>query len=489
MGNKESTQPAPTTEIIKPAGPEFGLAERFANWSYDTASSVSHSVLQSGISLSEKALNVDWIASFAKWLFGESSPYILVFLKLLSTYVKDVPPPQLLFGWFILENHLRIPFPVSGKAVTMEDLEEVAYWSRFTLAIYGWKLIQTFISGSLFTVVSSLGGSIISAQKEVAQNIACYQMMTGLEGDTLIHCDWFSSHMAPAHLIAVDHGKQTIVISFRGTMDANDILADLVCESMEWETMITHMGFLACAQNKMKQTEEIVVKAFEDYKYNVVVTGHSLGAAVCTVYGVMLRNKYPAMNVRIFPLACPPCFPLDKARECSEYVTSVVLGSDVVPRLSLGSLHDLKDRILKVLEDNPTFSHQAFRAFAGGSVLGQNWTKELEEQKYGSSKLDMDVMNALKTHDKLYTPGKCLFINGDIYKPTEITCEYIDNECFDEVLIHHSVDMFKAHMPDRYRLFLGACLDVLQKKDTSGDISDEVIEKCNPNTLYNLNLL
>jgi hypothetical protein len=45
--------------------------------------------------------------------------------------------------------------------------------------------------------------------------------------------------------------------------------------------------------------------------------------------------------------------------------------------------------------------------------MGQIWTKELEEKKYGSSKLDMGVMQALKTHEKLYPPGNVIFISGD----------------------------------------------------------------------------
>jgi len=244
------------------------------------------------------------------------------------------------------------------------------------------------------------------------------------------------------------------------------------------------MGFYACATTKLKQTEDIVVKAHADYpKYNIIVTGHSLGASVCVLYGMSLKHKYSTMNVKIYPLACPPVFPLDKARECSSFITTVILNSDVVPRLSLGSLHDLKDRLLTVLADNPTFCEQMFRTFAGGSILGQTWTKELEEQKYGSSKLDMDKMKALKTHDKLYPPGKCVFISGDTWKPSEMRFEFVDNECFDEVLIHHSTDMFTSHMPDQYRKFLGASLQEAQRR-IYGGVTDQ--SDCDPTTIHKL---
>lgn len=45
--------------------------------------------------------------------------------------------------------------------------------------------------------------------------------------------------------------------------------------------------------------------------------------------------------------------------------------------------------------------------------MGQKWTEELERSKYGSNRIDMQVMDSLKTHEKLYTPGKCIFISGD----------------------------------------------------------------------------
>ena len=47
-----------------------------------------------------------------------------------------------------------------------------------------------------------------------------------------------------------------------------------------------------------------------------------------------------------------------------------------------------------------------------GSILGQKWTRELEE-RYGSH-IDFEKMRALKTHEKLYPPGKCLFMEGNV---------------------------------------------------------------------------
>lgn len=50
---------------------QFNLAERFANWSFDVASSVSHKAVLFSIGVAEKAITVEWINGFSKRLFGE----------------------------------------------------------------------------------------------------------------------------------------------------------------------------------------------------------------------------------------------------------------------------------------------------------------------------------------------------------------------------------------------------------------------------------
>eukprot|EP01126_Amoeba_proteus_P053130 TRINITY_DN6462_c0_g2_i22.p3 TRINITY_DN6462_c0_g2~~TRINITY_DN6462_c0_g2_i22.p3 ORF type:complete len:126 (+),score=29.27 TRINITY_DN6462_c0_g2_i22:1547-1924(+) len=121
-----------------------------------------------------------------------------------------------------------------------------------------------------------------------------------------------------------------------------------------------------------------------------------------------------------------------------------------------------------------------FRVFAGGSILGGKLTKELEE-KYGSSLLDLEEMNSLKTHPKLYTPGKCIFISGTEFQKTELQCEYIDPSHFDEILIHHSTNIFTYHLPDQYRLFLHLALQQTSKK---GCLPKSEVDACDPFFLH-----
>lgn len=73
-------------------------------------------------------------------------------------------------------------------------------------------------------------------------------------------------------------------------------------------------------------------------EYDIIVTGHSLGAAVCTLYGVAIRSskqppttssnlpniEYPSMKIRVYALACPPVFPLNFSRQVSHILQNLV---------------------------------------------------------------------------------------------------------------------------------------------------------------------
>eukprot|EP01126_Amoeba_proteus_P053128 TRINITY_DN6462_c0_g2_i18.p1 TRINITY_DN6462_c0_g2~~TRINITY_DN6462_c0_g2_i18.p1 ORF type:complete len:344 (-),score=54.80 TRINITY_DN6462_c0_g2_i18:387-1358(-) len=321
MGQQETTQSKQTTEHDL-VGPSFNTAERLANWSYDKFSGASHSALGLAISFADRACEVSWINDSLTSLLGEKREHLQLFLRLLLNYVQDIPPTELVIGWFILENNLRIPFPVSNNSVDLEDLIRVTYWSKFTLAAYGWKLIQSFVVSDLLGVAKGVGDSLLSKEREIQHNEHSYQLITGLPVETLIHTDWFSAHMSPAHLIALDVSHKAIVVSIRGTMDiTNDVLADVVCATTVWEGLHTHMGFTECAQNKFYATHLIVKKLHDEHpNFTVIITGHSLGAAVCVLYGFLMRKTYPDMNIYIYALACPPVLSLEEARNAVSWV-------------------------------------------------------------------------------------------------------------------------------------------------------------------------
>lgn len=80
----------------------------------------------------------------------------------------------------------------------------------------------------------------------------------------------------------------------------------------------------------------------------MLITGHSLGAGTAVILALKLKTQYP--NVKCIAYSPPGgLISASLAEYTKSFVISVVLGDDIVPRLSLYSVHNLKADILKVL--------------------------------------------------------------------------------------------------------------------------------------------
>ena len=84
--------------------------------------------------------------------------------------------------------------------------------------------------------------------------------------------------------------------------------------------------------------------------YSLLVTGHSLGAGTAVILACKLRRTYP--DVRCIAYS-PPGGLISKALAdyTKTFVMSVVVGDDIVPRLSIISVHNLKADILREIHN------------------------------------------------------------------------------------------------------------------------------------------
>jgi predicted lipase len=104
--------------------------------------------------------------------------------------------------------------------------------------------------------------------------------------------------------VALDHTNQLIVISFRGSQSIQNWISNLdvamepfsICSGCQ-----AHSGFL----DSWNSAKTIVQGAIDGAKsanpsYNIVATGHSLGAALATLAAADLRNSgYKMALVRL----------------------------------------------------------------------------------------------------------------------------------------------------------------------------------------------
>ncbi|BHF76467.1 hypothetical protein SprV_0501956500 [Sparganum proliferum] len=186
---------------------------------------------------------------------------------------------------------------------------------------------------------------------------------------------FFAKHLAaesdPVYfspfLVAIDETTRSIVIAVRGTLSPEDMIVDMLAEGarvqeedlgpaaedfgVENPDFVVHMGILRTARQLRSAILEmrLVEKARRRRPdYPLVVCGHSLGAGVASVLAVLLRSYYPEVKAYAYS---PPLGLMNAqlARFCKPFVCSIVYGYDLVSRMSIATLNDLKWRLMDAL--------------------------------------------------------------------------------------------------------------------------------------------
>uniref|UniRef100_A0A2K5EVY5 Diacylglycerol lipase-beta n=1 Tax=Aotus nancymaae TaxID=37293 RepID=A0A2K5EVY5_AOTNA len=180
---------------------------------------------------------------------------------------------------------------------------------------------------------------------------------TGLQYRDFIHISFHDKVYELPFLVALDHRKESVVVAVRGTMSMQDILTDLSADSevldveCEVQDRLAHKGISQAARYVYRRLihDGILSQAFSVApEYRLVIVGHSLGGGAAALLATMLRAAYP--QVRCYAFAPPRGLWSKALHEYSRsFIVSLVLGKDVIPRLSVTNLEDLKRRILRVI--------------------------------------------------------------------------------------------------------------------------------------------
>ena len=166
------------------------------------------------------------------------------------------------------------------------------------------------------------------------------------------------------YAVIVDELKKTIVIAIRGTISMEDWVIDLqyvpapldkagdIC-GFDGRGSLCHKGVLTRAKwlyNDLKKYRILKQLYAEDSPYkehNLVVVGHSLGGGCAQVLSLLLRPSFPSL--KCYAYEPPGCiFDDDLCNKSKEWITSVVRGDDVVPRLTQPNLESLRDEFFDV---------------------------------------------------------------------------------------------------------------------------------------------
>lgn len=180
----------------------------------------------------------------------------------------------------------------------------------------------------------------------------------------VVLADFGGDLFKPGHAIALCHSTKAIVVAVRGTIRPWDLISDLVCSSEAFRVLdeagFAHSGMLRAAHHLDGAVRSQVLRLAnspELSRYRVVICGHSLGAGCASLLGclwisdpemVVIRNR-----LQVFGYGTPAVLSRNLSKAVRSHITTVVMGDDLVPRLSLSSFQRLRDYALSSLSGAP----------------------------------------------------------------------------------------------------------------------------------------
>ncbi|KAL6856624.1 hypothetical protein J3F83DRAFT_718178 [Trichoderma novae-zelandiae] len=323
------------------------------------------------------------------------------------------------------------------------------------------------------------------------------------------------------HYVSLDHAAKAVVLACRGTLGFEDVLADLACDydRLVWRSKgyRVHKGIHASARRllyggdgRVLLTLKEALREFPDY--GLVLCGHSLGAGVTSLLGIMLSEPNPLgpgfvtsaepytlrppphealVNVKLSDIRPPsgrrihvyaygpPAVMSSSLRKITRgLITTVVHGNDLVPHLSLGLLHDfqgvslafkqdenntkseIRQRIWNALQDNVSERWYSYRsasnvASSGGVSDEERWMlpalEKLRAGMKGKKLLPPGEVFTIETQRVLRRDAFLLLDEEHIGRPAQrIVLKYIKDVegRFGEV--RFGTSMLTDHSPAKY---------------------------------------
>ncbi|XP_060696571.1 diacylglycerol lipase-beta [Hemiscyllium ocellatum] len=382
--------------------------------------------------------------------------------------------------------------PQSQTAEELDiELENSAHYMQFAVAAYGWPL---YIFSHPLTGICRLSHNCMCCRSQFPEqdivggdHVGCHftsmLQTTGLQYRDFIHVSFHNKIYEIPFYVALDHKKEAVVVAVRGTLSLEDALTDL---SADRETLnvdcvtgesLAHKGIIQAARYIYKKLidDGILNQAFSVVpEYKLVITGHSLGAGAASILAIMLHKSFPELRCYAFS---PPGGLLSKplADYSKEFIISVVLGKDLIPRLSLCNMGDLKRRILRIVAQSNRPKYQIllrgcwYEIFGGdpdsfSNDLGNSQQRRLTEPLLAEQNLmghrsssyssipDESPTSSPFQGPQLFLPGKIIYImekcstGSFCFSEAKYCALWCDASFFSNILI--SPKMITDHMPD-----------------------------------------
>lgn len=284
-----------------------------------------------------------------------------------------------------------------------------------------------------------------------------------------------STGVPMVHYVSLDHDSRAVVLTCRGTLGFEDVLADMTCDYddiiYQGKSYKVHKGIHASARRLLEGSVLATIKAgLEEFpEYGIVLCGHSLGGAVAALLAILLAEPNPDMttstqssqstafiaathhtrnpllltsdfsqqnttphspqltlpsNRPIHAYAYGPPSTLSPALRAAtrSLITTIIHNQDLVPYLSLGVLHDLQAVALAFKTDT-TGAKSAVAARVWEGLRGHWGSASASGSKtfagaHGDAESDVWAFAALKAlranmqSEKLVPPGEVFVVDA-----------------------------------------------------------------------------
>ncbi|GBG30879.1 Sn1-specific diacylglycerol lipase beta [Hondaea fermentalgiana] len=216
---------------------------------------------------------------------------------------------------------------------------------------------------------------------------------------TLMYYDSATDYEMAAHYVAFSPAKKRCVVGIKGTSTLSDMLTDILCRSTPFvdDETFAHDGIKITAQRVAARVEPFLLNLFAPLNYEILFTGHSLGAGVAALVAVIFREAHKVSKVRALAYACPPVLDKKAALRTYEYVTSVVNNRDIIPRTSLSNMNIMNEALARAHDLIQAGELDSAAPAANGERVLRMMREVQEEAKLA---YDQD----------LYVPGRVLYM-------------------------------------------------------------------------------
>lgn len=355
-------------------------------------------------------------------------------------------------------NTLRSAGAVEGTFPSAHLLQNISRYMRFSSASYGSRFLKLMgISNNVPSLRTSdnthsdVRHFLHHTESGEGNVLLASFVDPGGGSDATGSTD---SGMPLVHYISLDHEAKAVVLACRGTLGFEDILADLTCDydRLTWRgrSHRVHKGVHASARRilyggdgRVLVTLQEALKEFPEY--GLVLCGHSLGGAVTALLGVMLSepnprgtgfvtasnaqgrlpanqtadaampsnfNLPPGRPIHVFAYGPPGAMSSTLSKMTKGLITTVVHGSDIVPSLSLGLLHDFQSLALAFKKDENKAKAelrqrmwQAFQTNVTDRFYGQSSSSLVHDDDQWMMPALQSLRGSMK-YEKLMPPGE-----------------------------------------------------------------------------------